>query len=77
MKIGSWLMFLGTWLYMLIRMIVGWHTMSTDLRYDVAALLILLAALWGRSAPDKGRELDLLCLSLATAIISGLVRMLV
>ena len=77
LNIGSWLMFMGTWLFMLALLVFTWKAVSVDMHYDVAALLVLLGALWGRSVPEKGRELDRLILSLATAIISGFVHKLV
>ena len=51
--------------------------MTTDLHGDVSVLLVLLGAIWGRLSSDKGRELDLMCLSLATATVMAIVHKLV
>ena len=76
-SIGSWLLFLGTWLTMLALLFIRWKVMSIDMRCDLLAILPLSGALWGRSAPEKGRELDRLLLSLATSIIYAFVHRLV
>jgi hypothetical protein len=68
-SIGSWLIFLAAWLTLLVQLFISWKVMSVDLHYDVVTLLVLLGALWGRLAPDKGREPELLSLSLTTAIV--------
>ncbi len=77
LKIGAWLMFVAAWLNMLVLLARHWHATSTDLRGDVSLLLVLLGATWGRMSSDKGRELDLLCLSLATGTIMTIVHKLV
>jgi hypothetical protein len=76
-KIAAWLMFLAAWTNMLALLVIHWHAMTTDLRGDVSVLLVLLGATWARLSSDKGRELDLLCLSLATAFIMAIVHKLV
>jgi len=77
LKIGAWIMFMAAWLNMLILLVRHWHAMTTDLHGDVSLMLVLLGATWGRVSLDKGRELDLLCLSLATATIMAIVHKLV
>jgi hypothetical protein len=77
LRIGAWLMFVAAWLNMLILLVRHWHAMTTDLHGDVSVLLVLLGATWGRLSSDKGRELDLMCLSLATATIMAIVHKLV
>lgn len=69
LKIAAWFMFTAAWLNMLILIVKHWNATTTDLRGSVPLLLVLLGATWGRVSSDKGRELDLLCLSLTTATI--------
>jgi hypothetical protein len=68
---------LAAWLTMLLQLFISWRSMGVEMHYDLVTLLVLLGALWGRLAHDKGREPDLFLLSVTTAIILAFVRRLV
>jgi len=72
-RFGSWLVFLAAWLVLLFQIITKWGAMSVGHHYDGVALLVLLGALWGRMAKEKGRELELFCICVTTVIVLGLI----
>jgi hypothetical protein len=72
-RFGSWLVFVVAWLLLLIQTITRWGLVSVGLHYDAVTLLVLLCALWGSMAKEKGRELELFCICVTTVILLDLV----
>lgn len=74
---AAWLIFLATWMGLLVHTVLNWRSISTDIHYDLVGLLLFFGVLWIRLIPRKDREYELLVTSLALASVVDMARRLV
>ena len=68
----AWLIFVYTWVRLAMRTISSWHSVRTEVHYDLILILLFFGATWIRLVRGKRDPVDMFLVSLALTCVGDL-----
>ena len=70
---AAWIIFVYTWVRLVMRTIAIWHVVQVDIHYDLIAILLFFGAMWVKIVRGKRDAYDLLFVALTLTAVGDLV----